>query len=192
MKPITLLLAPLMLSVFTGTAYCAPRAAKKTQLADGLYAEFNTTRGKILTRLFYRKVPLTEANFVGLAEGTKDFSGRPEGKPFYDGLKFHRVIKNFMIQGGGFTADMQQKPTRSPIKNEADNGLKNERGTLSMARTSEINSATSQFFINVESNAVLDHGSRDFGYAVFARVVEGMDMVDRIAAVKTGSILRYR
>ena len=92
-----------------------------------------------------------------------------------------------MIQGGGFDADMNQKPTRDPIKNEADNGLKNERGTLSMARTSDVNSATCQFFINVNDNAVLDHGGRDFGYAVFARVTEGMDVVDKIVAVATGN-----
>jgi peptidyl-prolyl cis-trans isomerase A (cyclophilin A) len=97
------------------------------------------------------------------------------------------VIPGFVIQGGGFTSEMNQKKTRDPIKNEADNGLKNLRGTLSMARTSDINSATSQFFVNLVDNDVLDHGARDFGYAVFARVVEGMDVIDRIASVKTGS-----
>jgi cyclophilin family peptidyl-prolyl cis-trans isomerase len=92
-----------------------------------------------------------------------------------------------VIQGGGFTEAMKQKPTRATITNEADNGLKNLRGTLSMARTSDVNSATSQFFVNLADNAFLDHGARDFGYAVFAKVVEGLDVVDAIAGVKTGS-----
>jgi cyclophilin family peptidyl-prolyl cis-trans isomerase len=91
-----------------------------------------------------------------------------------------------MVQGGGMDADMHQKSTRKPIKNEADNGLRNQRGTLAMARTSDINSATAQFFINLKDNAFLDHGGRDFGYAVFGRVTEGMAVVDAIAAVKTG------
>ena len=90
-----------------------------------------------------------------------------------------------MIQGGGFLPDMSRKPTNSPIKNGADNGLKNERGTLSMARTADVDSATSQFFINLGANAFLDHGERDYGYAVFARVAEGMDVIDKIAAVAT-------
>ena len=98
---------------------------------------------------------------------------------FYDGVVFHRVIPGFMVQGGGFTAQMQQKSTKDPIRNEASNGLHNTRGTLSMARTSNPNSATSQFFINVADNAFLDPG-RDAGYAVFAKVVKGMDVVDQI------------
>ncbi|MDZ4261552.1 MAG: peptidylprolyl isomerase, partial [Pseudomonadota bacterium] len=106
---------------------------------------------------------------------------------FFDGTIFHRVIPGFMIQGGGFTETMEQKQTRTPIKNEADNGLKNLRGTLSMARTAVVDSATTQFFINVADNDFLDHGSRDFGYAVFAKVAEGMDVIDRIAKVATGS-----
>jgi cyclophilin family peptidyl-prolyl cis-trans isomerase len=100
---------------------------------------------------------------------------------------FHRVIRNFMIQGGGMTADMQKKQTNKPIKNEAANGEKNLRGTLAMARTNEVDSATSQFFINLRDNAFLDHGGRDYGYAVFARVTDGMDVVDKIAAVATGN-----
>ena len=137
---------------------------------------FSTSLGDFTIELLEDDAPISAENFSQYVD---------DG--FFDGTIFHRVIPDFMIQGGGFTADMQQKPTRSPIKNEADNGLKNERGTLSMARTRDIHSATSQFFINVKSNALLDHGSRDFGYAVFARVVEGMDVVDRIAAEKTGS-----
>ncbi len=107
---------------------------------------------------------------------------------FYDGTIFHRVIANFMIQGGGFTADMKRKKTHDPIKNEASAELKNQRGTISMARTSRINSATSQFFINVVDNNFLNHRdktARGYGYAVFGKVVENMDVVDRIKAVKT-------
>lgn len=137
---------------------------------------FSTSSGDFTIELLEDDAPISAENFSQYVD---------DG--FFDGTIFHRVIPGFMIQGGGFTADMQQKPTGPPIKNEADNELKNERGTLSMARTHDINSATSQFFINVKSNARLDHGSRDFGYAVFARVVEGMDVVDRIAAEKTES-----
>ena len=108
-------------------------------------------------------------------------------RPFFDKSIFHRVIPGFVLQGGGFTEKMEQKKTRSPIKNEAENGLKNNRSTLSMARTSDINSATSQFFINLKDNSSLDHGTRDFGYAVFAKVTAGMDVVDKIAAVPTGN-----
>ena len=135
---------------------------------------FETTLGTIQVELFPEQAPLTVENFLEYVDAG-----------FYDGTIFHRVIPGFMLQGGGFAADMTRKPTRPPIKNEADNGLKNARGALSMARTSEVASATSQFFVNVVDNAFLDHGERDFGYAVFARVVEGMDVVDRIAAVET-------
>jgi len=135
-----------------------------------------TSKGTITLELYPEQAPVTVENFLQYVD---------DGH--LDGTIFHRVIPGFVIQGGGFTADMQQKPTRDPIKNEADNGLKNERGTLSMARTSDINSATSQFFINLADNAFLDHGSRDFGYAVFARVVEGMDVVDAIAQTPTGN-----
>jgi len=107
---------------------------------------------------------------------------------FYDNTVFHRVINGFMVQGGGFTSQMRQKPTQPTVKNEAGNGLKNERGTLAMARTSVIDSATSQFFINHANNAFLDHQNntdRGFGYAVFGKVIDGMDVVDKIAAVET-------
>ena len=137
---------------------------------------FSTSLGEITIELFHDKAPITVANFLQYVD---------EG--FFDGTIFHRVIPGFVIQGGGHTQDMRIKDTHAPIKNEADNGEKNLRGTLSMARTSEINSATSQFFINLKDNAALDHGKRDFGYAVFARVTQGMDIVDRIAAVKTTS-----
>lgn len=105
----------------------------------------------------------------------------------FDGTIFHRVIPNFMIQGGGMDEDMQSKPTREPIKNEADNGESNVRGTLAMARTAVVDSATSQFFINLSNNDFLNHGTRDFGYAVFGKVTDGMDVVDTIAAVQTGN-----
>ena len=113
---------------------------------------------------------------------------------FYNGTIFHRVIKGFMIQGGGFTADLNQKPTHAPIKNEANNGLLNKRGTLAMARTMDPHSATAQFFINHADNAFLDFKGetmQGWGYAVFAEVVEGMDVVDAIAALKTGSKKGY-
>jgi peptidyl-prolyl cis-trans isomerase A (cyclophilin A) len=135
-----------------------------------------TTLGNIEVELYADKAPVSAANFLAYADAG-----------FFDGTIFHRVIPNFMIQGGGFTADMNQKSTRAPIRNEADNGLLNERGTLAMARTSDPNSATAQFFINLTKNGFLDHGGRDFGYAVFGKVVSGMDVVDRIAAVPTGN-----
>ncbi len=137
---------------------------------------FSTSMGEVKLELFPEAAPVTVANFIQYVE---------EG--FFDGTIFHRVIPGFVIQGGGFTADMKQKKTNAPIRNEAANGLKNERGTLSMARTQAVDSATSQFFVNVADNAFLDHGTRDFGYAVFAKVAEGMDVIDRIASVATGN-----
>ncbi len=135
-----------------------------------------TNHGDIKVELFDEKAPISAENFRQyIRDG------------FFNGTIFHRVIPNFMIQGGGMDADMQQKKTRDPIKNEADNGEKNLRGTLAMARTADINSATSQFFINLKDNDFLDHGGRDFGYAVFGSVTDGMDVVDAIAAVPTGS-----
>ena len=136
----------------------------------------STNLGDITLELFADKAPLTVQNFLAYVD---------EG--FYDGTIFHRVIPDFMVQCGGFTADMQQKKTRAPVKNEADNGLSNEPYTLAMARTSDVNSATSQFFINLADNTFLDHGKRDFGYAVFGKVAQGSDVVDKIAEVKTGS-----
>jgi cyclophilin family peptidyl-prolyl cis-trans isomerase len=137
---------------------------------------FSTSLGDITIELYPDKAPVTVKNFLTYVD---------EG--FYNGTIFHRVIPGFMIQGGGMTEDMKPKKNHAPIKNEADNGLLNKRGTLSMARTQDINSATSQFFINIKDNTFLDHGSRDFGYAVFAAVIKGMDVVDKIAAVKTGN-----
>lgn len=137
---------------------------------------FETSHGNITIEFFEKEAPVTVANFLQYVD---------DG--FFNETIFHRVMPGFVIQGGGFTPDMDQKETRDSIKNEADNGLKNGRGTLSMARTQDVNSATSQFFINLADNEFLDHGSRDFGYAVFAKVVDGMDVVDAIAKVKTGN-----
>ncbi len=135
-----------------------------------------TSHGEIELELFADKAPITVENFLKYVD---------DG--FYNGTIFHRVIPDFMIQGGGFTADMSQKPTRDPIKNEAGNGLSNEPYSIAMARTSVVDSATAQFFINVADNVFLDHGSRDFGYAVFGKVVKGEDVVDKIADVATGT-----
>jgi len=141
--------------------------------------ELDTSLGKIVIELDPEKAPKTVENFLGYVK-----SG------FYDGTIFHRVIPGFMIQGGGFTPEMQQKKTQPPIVNEADNGLKNKRGTLSMARTNDPMSATSQFFINVNDNRPLDFTAKTpggWGYAVFAKVVEGMDVADKIVNVPRGN-----
>ena len=135
-----------------------------------------TNHGDIAIELFEDKAPISSENFRQYAQ---------DGH--FDGTVFHRVIPNFMIQGGGMDENLQPKPTRDPIKNEADNGESNARGTLAMARTQVVDSATSQFFINLKDNDFLDHGGRDFGYAVFGRVTDGMDVVDTIAAVQTGN-----
>jgi cyclophilin family peptidyl-prolyl cis-trans isomerase len=136
---------------------------------------FETTLGDFTIELFQKEAPESVANFTAYVEDQ-----------FFDGTIFHRIVPGFVIQGGGFTEDMTQKRTKPPVKNEADNGMKNKRGTLSMARTSDINSATSQFFVNLKDNDFLDHSRGNFGYAVFARVTEGMDVIDKIAAVETG------
>jgi peptidyl-prolyl cis-trans isomerase A (cyclophilin A) len=136
---------------------------------------FETTLGDFTIELLEKDAPLSVANFLHYVD---------DG--FFDGTIFHRIVPGFVIQGGGFTEDMTQKRTQPPVKNEADNGVKNKRGTLSMARTNDINSATSQFFVNLKDNDFLDHSRGNFGYAVFARVTDGMDVVDQIAAVETG------
>jgi peptidyl-prolyl cis-trans isomerase A (cyclophilin A) len=136
---------------------------------------FETTLGDFTIEFFEKEAPLSVANFLRYID---------DG--FFDGTIFHRIVPGFVIQGGGFTEDMSQKDTQPPVKNEADNGLKNERGTLSMARTNDINSATSQFFVNLKDNDFLDHKRGNFGYAVFARVTDGLDVIDKIAAVETG------
>ena len=139
----------------------------------------HTSMGDITLELDAEKAPKTVANFLQYAR---------DG--FYDGTIFHRVISNFMIQGGGMTADMAQKETRAPVENEANNGLKNKCGTTAMARTNDPHSATAQFFINVTDNGFLDHTAptaQGWGYAVFGRVTAGMDVVEKIKAVATGS-----
>jgi peptidyl-prolyl cis-trans isomerase A (cyclophilin A) len=136
---------------------------------------FETSLGDFTIELFDKEAPESVANFTRYID---------DG--FFDGTIFHRIVPGFVIQGGGFTEDLTQKKTKPPIKNEADNGLKNKRGTLSMARTNDVNSATSQFFVNLKDNDFLDHSRGNFGYAVFAKVTEGMDVVDKIAAVETG------
>jgi cyclophilin family peptidyl-prolyl cis-trans isomerase len=137
-----------------------------------------TTKGDILIELDAEKAPITVENFLSYVD---------DG--FYDGTIFHRVIKNFMIQGGGFDADLKQKKTKDPIKNEATNELSNRRGTIAMARTAVVDSATAQFFINHVDNPGLDHKNetdRGFGYAVFGKVIDGIKVVDAIAKTETG------
>src|SRR5574341_2300650 len=153
-------------------------ALSATGAALAQKVKLNTSAGVIVVELDRAKAPKTVDNFVQYVK-----SGH------YDGTVFHRVIDNFMIQGGGMTADMTEKPTRAPIPLESRNGLKNERGTIAMARTMDPNSATAQFFINVKDNVFLDQSNaRDGnGYAVFGRVVSGMDVVDKIKAVPTGN-----
>ncbi len=160
-----------------GTAL--PAAAQKTTAPR---VKLETSMGNIVLELDAQKAPKTVANFV---QYVKD--------RHYDGTVFHRVIDGFMIQGGGFTADMNQKPTRAPIKLESQNGLKNSTGWIAMARTSVPDSATSQFFINVVDNSMLNHPQPDgHGYAVFGKVVKGMDTVEAIKAVRTGSSGMHR
>ncbi len=140
---------------------------------------FKTSGGRFVVELYPQQAPKTVENFL-----------RYVREDFYDGTIFHRVISGFVIQGGGYTADFERKPTHSPIKNEADNGLRNARGTLSMARTNDPDSATSQFFINLVDNAALDRRSASAagaGYAVFGKVVEGINVIDAIAQTETGS-----
>ena len=135
-----------------------------------------TNHGDIGVELFEEKAPISCENFRQyVTDG------------YFNGTIFHRVIPNFMIQGGGMDSNLSPKPTRDPIKNEADNGETNVRGTLAMARTGVVDSATSQFFINLRDNDFLNNGTRDFGYAVFGKVSSGMDVVDAIAAVATGT-----
>ena len=157
----------------------APKEPEKVQIL------IETTLGEIKAELYPDKAPLTVSNVISYVDDK-----------FYDETIFHRVIDGFMIQGGGFTKEMVQKPTEAPVKNEADNGLSNTRGTLAMARTMIVDSATSQFFINlVDRNTFLDHKSktdRGWGYCVFGKVVEGMDVVDKIAKTPTGNVGRFQ
>jgi peptidyl-prolyl cis-trans isomerase A (cyclophilin A) len=149
----------------------------KEKVVSNPKVQLTTNYGNITIELDSDKAPVTTANFLEYVE-----------KDFYNGTVFHRVIPGFMIQGGGFTLDMNRKRTNPPIKNEASNGLKNNRGTISMARTPNPDSATSQFFINVVDNGPLDYTPANPGYADFGKVTEGMETVDKIAAVQTGMI----
>ena len=155
-------------------------AAADTGAATGTRVTMVTSLGTIVVELNAAKAPKTVANFLRYVDAKK-----------YDGTIFHRVISTFMIQGGGYDASYNKVATYTPIKNEADNGLSNLRGTIAMARTSVVDSATNQFFINVKDNTFLDHtgktSSQAWGYAVFGKVVSGMDTVDKIKAVKTGA-----
>jgi cyclophilin family peptidyl-prolyl cis-trans isomerase len=137
--------------------------------------KFETSHGDFTVEVDEKSAPISAENFLRYVD---------EG--FFDGTIFHRVIPGFMVQGGGFTADMEHKAGHAPIRNEAANGLRNQRGTLAMARTNDLHSATSQFFINLVDNDFLDHRTGNFGYAVFGRVTSGLDVIDKIAKVKTG------
>lgn len=170
MKRLTLLLA--LLASLTG-----PALAKELVVIE-------TSAGEIKVELDDVKAPISVKNFLAYAD-----------KGYYNGTIFHRVIKDFMIQGGGLTAELTPKPNDAPIKNEATNGLKNKRGTIAMARTSVVDSATSQFFINLKDNDFLDHrdeSTQGYGYAVFGTVVGGMEVVDRIGNAPTGMRNRFR
>lgn len=169
---IKLLLAFLVLTAMISVVGTQAVAAEPVKIV------LQTSEGRIMLRLDPDKAPETVQNFLDYVEAGH-----------YAGTIFHRVIPGFMIQGGGFTAGFQQKPTRSPVRNEADNGLKNRRGTIAMARTMDPQSATAQFFINVADNDFLNFQNptpRGYGYAVFGEVVEGMEVVDRIVAIPTG------
>jgi peptidyl-prolyl cis-trans isomerase A (cyclophilin A) len=144
-------------------------------MAGNSVIRFETTHGTFTVELYPDEAPVTVENFLAYVDAE-----------FFDGTIFHRIVPGFVIQGGGLDQKFRSKHTRAAIRNEAKNGLKNLRGTLSMARTSVVDSATSQFFVNLSDNAFLDHSARDFGYAVFGRVTDGMEVVDKIAAVKTG------
>jgi len=153
--------------------------AEPSQETEAPVVVMETSKGTVRIELFPEEAPVTVENFLAYVD-----SG------FYDGLTFHRVVPGFVIQGGGYEADMvKREPTRPPIQNESGNGLQNLRGTLSMARMPAAHSATSQFFVNLVDNGMLDHGARPgqtFGYAVFGRVVDGMGVIDEIAGVRTG------
>lgn len=170
-----LTLSLVLFCCFTGGASANPNPTGATTVT----VQMQTNKGLIVLELDAAKAPETVANFLEYARAG-----------FYDGTIFHRVIPSFMIQGGGFEPGMTQKTTRAQIKNEADNGLKNELGTIAMARTSDPHSATAQFFINTKNNAFLNHSapnSQGWGYCVFGKVTDGMDVIKEIEKVKTGN-----
>jgi len=177
MRSITLAIGLLLSLSFSTQAEVTPAATEMAPVnVKTVDVIIETSMGKIEIELNAEKAPISVENFLQYVE---------DGH--YNGTIFHRVINNFMVQGGGFDKHMRQKPTRAMIKNEANNGLKNDRGTIAMARTGVVDSATSQFFINHKDNDFLNHGGRDYGYAVFAKVTKGMDVVDAIARIKTKS-----
>tara|TARA_B100001059_G_C17821167_1_gene578389 strand:- start:2277 stop:2885 length:609 start_codon:yes stop_codon:yes gene_type:complete len=176
MRSITLALSLLLSLTFTTQAEVIATPINEAEAPKTVDVIIETNMGKIDVELNAEKAPISVANFLQYVE-----SGH------YNDTIFHRVINNFMVQGGGFDRHMRQKSTRAMIKNEAKNGLKNDRGTLAMARTGVVDSATSQFFINHKDNDFLNHGGRDYGYAVFGKVTKGMDTVDAIARVRTKS-----
>jgi cyclophilin family peptidyl-prolyl cis-trans isomerase len=174
-----LALVLLGLSVLLPATSLAKRRGKKLPVVELAISSAGKSWGKIQIQLFPAKAPKSVANFLKYVRAKH-----------YDGTIFHRVINNFMIQGGGFTENYEKKKTRAPIQNEADNGLKNERGTVAMARTSDPHSASAQFFINVKSNSFLNHRGKSvagWGYCVFGKVIKGMKVVDRIKKVSTGT-----
>lgn len=165
----------LMLFLFSNLSFATENKMSDTQTK----VKLTTTLGAIVIQLNGEKAPVSAANFASYVK-----------QGFYDGTIFHRIIPGFMAQGGGFDTSFKQKDTNAPIKNEADNGLKNKRGTLAMARTNDPNSATAQFFINYKDNSFLDHTSptpSGWGYAVFGEVIEGLDVVDAMAKQPTGN-----
>lgn len=166
----------LLLAFLLSLLSCSVAWAETSQKTSNPRVVVETTLGEITLELYAEQAPLSVKNFLGYIK-----------ESHYNGTLFHRVIDGFMIQGGGFDEAWQQRPTKAPVKNEANNGLKNLQGTLAMARTSEVDSATSQFFINLVDNPSLDHGAQGYGYAVFGRVVEGMKVVTAIAQTPTTS-----
>ena len=173
-----ILLAVLILAIIAGTSMGQESAVSNPQVV------METSKGEIVLELYPDKAPLTVKNFLDYVDAG-----------FYNGTIFHRVIPGFMLQGGGFSQDMQKKPTLTPVKNEAYNGLKNDRGTIAMARTQDPHSASSQFFINTVDNAFLNYKGQTtagWGYAVFGKVIKGMEVVDAISKVETGVQGRFR
>jgi len=165
----TMAIGGLFLAVAAVLAGCASRAGRTAGGERRPIVTIQTSQGTITAELWPDKAPITVENFLRYVD-----------EKHYDQTIFHRCIRGFMIQGGGFTPGFQKKAARGPIRNEADNGVRNLRGTLAMARTGAVNSATAEFFINTEDNRILDHEVRDFGYAVFGQVTEGMDVVHKI------------
>ncbi|MGD9535701.1 MAG: peptidylprolyl isomerase [Alphaproteobacteria bacterium] len=175
------MIRPFVVALAAGILFAA--STERGSAADAPRVKLVTNYGTIVVELYPEKAPKTVENFLGYVRGGH-----------YDGTVFHRVIPDFMIQGGGFAPGLKQKPTNGSIPNEADNGLKNNIGTIAMARTSDPHSASAQFFINTKDNAFLNHRSKTsegWGYAVFGKVVEGMEVVETIEHVKTGRVGRY-